>query len=105
MEQTIEERADQRFPAEALCDYGAHYDGYVLGATEQKQIDEEENAKALLYAVNKTAERTRKEMIEKADRWLRTHLPRVISNYPFGNKRTDMLNEDMREEFRKAMEQ
>lgn len=66
---------------------------------------EEENAKELLYAVNKTAERTRKEMIEKADRWLRTHLPRVISNYPLGNKRTDMLNEDMREEFIKAMEQ
>lgn len=49
-----------------------------------------------------------KRYIEKIDTWLRTHLPRVISNYPldrYGEKRTDMLNEDMREELRKYMEE
>lgn len=44
------------------------------------------------------------KFIDKADKWLRAHLPRVIENYPRSNGTTDMLNEDMRAEFRKAME-
>ena len=52
MKQTIEERANQRFPAEALCDYGAHYDGYVLGATEQKRIDDTEKQEWLNKAID-----------------------------------------------------
>ena len=50
----------------------AYVCGYCQGAADQRKID-----------------------IDKADKWLRTHLPRVIGNYPCG----DMLNEDMREEF------
>lgn len=60
--------------------FGAFESGYIKGATEQKTID-----------------------IDRADKWLRTHLPRVISNYPYGDGTTDMLNEDMRAEFREAM--
>lgn len=41
-------------------------DGYIVGAEEQKAIDDDENGKALLYAVNKTTERVKREMINKA---------------------------------------
>lgn len=63
------------------CGAGDFFEGYMAGVTEQKEID-----------------------IERADKWLRAHLPRVVENYPRGNGTTDMLNEDMRAEFRKAME-
>lgn len=43
------------------------------------------------------------EAVAQADLWLRIHLPRVISNYSFNGQIIDMLNEDMREEFRNAM--
>lgn len=80
-------------------------DAILWGMRKQKQIDEEQSAKELLYAVYKTAKRTRKEVVENADKWLRTHLPRVIDNYPCGNNETTiMLNEDMRAEFREDME-
>lgn len=84
MEQTIEERAYKAVP-DILRTNGNYVAAYVCGycqsAREQKQID-----------------------IDKADKWLRTHLPRVIGNYPYVDGTTDMLNEDMRAEFRKAME-
>lgn len=41
-------------------------ESYIAGATEQKQIDDEENGKALLYCTHKTTERVKKEMVEKA---------------------------------------
>lgn len=80
-------------------------EAFEAGKAEQKRIDEEQSAKELLYAIDKTAKRTRKEVVEKADKWLRAHLPRVIENYPrSNNKTTIMLNEDMRAEFREDME-
>lgn len=48
--------------------------GYIKGATEQKAIDDAESGKELLYVVNKTTERVRKEMIEKACEWLRENV-------------------------------
>lgn len=45
-------------------------------------------------------------LTEKVDMWLRKHLPRVISNYPLNeNVVTDMLNEDIREDLRKYLEE
>lgn len=42
--------------------------------------------------------------LEDVDIWLRTHLPRVIENYPLGSgKTTDMLNEDMRADLRESL--
>ena len=40
--------------------------GKIRGEKEQKAIDDDENGKALLYAVNKTTERVKREMINKA---------------------------------------
>lgn len=47
-------------------DWGDVRYGYERGATDQKNIDEEELGKALLYAVHKTTERTKREMIERS---------------------------------------
>lgn len=45
--------------------------------------------------------------IDEADKWLHSHLPRVIENYPsadlLSTETYTMLNEDMREDFRQAM--
>lgn len=43
---------------------------FIDGAKTQKDLDEEYNGKSILYAVNKTAERTKKEIIHKACLWL-----------------------------------
>lgn len=77
---TIEERADTAIyepkdghtPVKAY-EVIAYADGYERGASEQKKIDDEENGKALLYAVHKTEERTKKEMINKACKWIIEH--------------------------------
>lgn len=90
MSMTVEERARQYAtnhvgPYECGAkgdEWDSMYDEYIEIANEQKEAD-----------------------IEKACKWLRVHLPRVISNYPFGDERIDMLNEDMREDFKKAMKE
>lgn len=85
---TIEERArDARRAINTSEEFGRGYssgleDGYIIGAHQQRTID-----------------------IDKACEWLRLYLPRVIENYPFNGRKVAMLNEDMREEFRKAMEE
>lgn len=90
---SIEERAKKR-ATDCVKGYGTkseydmgledgQYHGYFAGATKQKEID-----------------------IELVDKWLRKHLPRVISNYPLNdNVVTDMLNEDMRADLRKYLEE
>lgn len=54
-------------------------------------------------AQKEVEEKAREDAILDADNWLHIHLPRVISNYPYEGKRVDMLNEDMREDFRNYM--
>lgn len=74
---TIEERAFDFAIEEAKVegfDFGSVKDGYVQGATEQKAIDDAESGKELLYVVNKTTERVRKEAIDKACEWLRGYI-------------------------------
>lgn len=85
----IKKRALDKFPklmipisGEGLCDMNEEYrELYMSVAHEQKEID-----------------------IDLVDKWLRKHLPRVISNYPLNeNVVTDMLNEDMRADLRKYL--
>lgn len=46
-------------------------EGFVKGAEwMQERMQETNEGQALLYAVEKTAERTKREMIEKAVKWL-----------------------------------
>lgn len=86
-EKTIKERADDFVGRLASSFLGfpeileGGKQGYLVGAREQKEHD-----------------------IELVDKWLRKHLPRVISNYPLNeNVVTDMLNEDMRADLRKYL--
>lgn len=76
---------------------------YIQGATEQKAIDNEEQGKALLYAVHKTAERTKKEVIDKACEWIiNTYLGDYVTD-EYGNGGIGD-NVKLAEDFRKAME-
>ena len=103
--ETIKKRAE-------LCQqyqeiYGGNFaTAYIMGATEQHKIDEEENGKALLYAVNKTADRTRKEVIEKAVRWLEDNINKYLYNDNSNGKYRDWLKCSSQAfvDFRKAMD-
>ena len=44
-----------------------------------KKYEQDNEGQALLYAVEKTAERTKKEMIEKAAEWIRSHWREYIN--------------------------
>lgn len=48
---------------------------FIAGAEwMQKRMIDNPDGKALLYAVNKTAERTKREMIEKAVEWIKSQI-------------------------------
>lgn len=112
MKQTIEERAkeyadkftkgESSILAETI--HKVAEIAYTAGATEQHKIDfgkidDDCEGCDLCRKVY------HEKFIERADKWLRSHLPRVIGNYPRGdNETTVMLNEDMRAEFREDME-
>ena len=129
---TIEERADRaiyeptdRHPLKA-CEVVAFARGYELGATEQKDIDEEvrlkkcddmteaeyerEAAFAEWYLKNGTGTPTysdaiewaRKEVIEKACEWLGNYLMEI--GYPDDWLRDSLNIKSGKERFRKAME-
>lgn len=129
---TIEERADRaiyeptdRHPLKA-CEVVAFARGYELGATEQKDIDEEvrlkkcddmteaeyerEAAFAEWYHKNGNGTPTfsdaiewaRKEVIEKACEWLGNYLMEI--GYPDDWLRDSLNIKSGKERFRKAME-
>lgn len=115
---TIEERAIEKCPVHLVTRNGmpwTEYDAnekkrnfYIEIATEQRQIDEAECTEEMRKLNEEWKENLdiqRKMLIDKACVWMRVHLPRVIDNYPINGKRVSMLNEDMREDFRKAMEE
>lgn len=98
MKKSIEERANkfalEKHPYSPFCEEYAKM--YIEIATEQKAIDDEEQGKALLYAVAKTEERTKKEMIDKACEWLSERC--AFRVHPCSGTALVM-------EFRKAMEE
>lgn len=67
-------------------------ESYKQGANEQKAIDKMEG-EALLYVANKVAERTKKEMINKACKWLKYR-----NEYPFTNAIIESFKEYMEDE-------
>jgi len=67
---------------------------------EQKAIDDEELGKALLYCTNKTAERVKKEMIEKA---CKAHCSLCIAHIAC-RERGEFYCQDI-EEIKKIMEE
>ena len=76
--------------------------GKIRGEKEQKAIDDEELGKALLYCTNKTTERVKKEMIDKACKWLiNTYLGDYVTD-EYGNGGIGD-NVKLAEDFRKAM--
>lgn len=55
-------------------------EGFIKGAEwMQAKMQETNEGQALLYAVEKTAERTKREMIEKAVEWIRTNWREYIN--------------------------
>lgn len=66
---------------------------------EQKAIDDDENGKALLYAVNKTTERVKRECINKAYEWLKKNANDFLWDDNYYNV------EELVNRFRKAMEE
>lgn len=88
----------------------APIDAILWGMRKQKQIDEEQSAKELLYAVNKTAERTRKEVVEKACKWLMEHISGDVDCNDDGEPFAESFIEERKlamqiiDDFRKAME-
>lgn len=78
---TIEERAKEYAKKESSISLSEVYNqclaeiyekAYIAGANEQKAIDKNDKieGEALLYTATKVAERTKKEMINKACDWL-----------------------------------
>lgn len=59
-------------------------DHFIAGAKwMQEKMQESNEGQALLYAVEKTAERTKREMIEKAVKWMYNYF--VIDHYGMSN--------------------
>lgn len=81
---TIEQRADEYVGhPEEIDEFSSatiKRQAFIDGAKTQKDLDEEYNGKAILYVVNKTVERTKKEIIRKACLWLEAR-----SEYQFTN--------------------
>ena len=65
------------------------------------KITEYNEGEALLYAVNKTAERTKREMIEKAAEWLSNNMFHSINN---GVQINGTCVSDFIERFKQAMQ-
>lgn len=69
---------------------------------ENEQRQENNEGKALLYAVEKTAERTKREMIKKAAEWLSNNMFHSINN---GVQINGTCVSDFVEKFKQAMEE
>lgn len=77
---------------------------FIDGAMEQRNIDEESyEGKALLYAVNKTAERTKKELIDKACEYIKANVNSYIALV--GPELNAIVSGTFVEAFRYAMEE
>ena len=81
---TIEERADEYVGhPEEIDEFSSatiKRQSFIDGAKTQKDLDDKYIGNALLYVVNKTVERTKKEIIRKACLWLEAR-----SEYQFTN--------------------
>lgn len=77
---------------------------FIDGAMEQRKIDEESyEGKALLYAVNKTAERAKKELIDKACEYIKANVNSYIALV--GPELNAIVSGAFVEAFRYAMEE
>jgi hypothetical protein len=80
-------------------------EGFIKGAEwMQEKMQETNEGQALLYAVEKTTERTKREMVEKAVKWLDEN----VDNYCFntGNRceYIPKVGRKMLEDFKQAMQ-
>lgn len=56
----------------------------------KEELEDTNEGKALLYAVNKTAERTKKEVINKVVNWLGENLHNYASNVSYQSLYKDL---------------
>lgn len=86
---TIEERANdfcQLTPITSNkieCDIA--FKAYIQGAKDQKEIDDEETGKALLYCTNKTAQRVKRETVINMCEWINAHKAEYIRHTEKGD--------------------
>lgn len=96
----------EKLNEKAVGTYDANYPrrkAFIAGAEwMQEQMIENPDGGALLYAVVKTAERTKKEMIKKAVEWIRTNWREYI-NGP--DKDGCIAFAHWENDFRRAMEE
>lgn len=77
---------------------------FIDGARTQKKIDEESyEGKALLYAINKTAERAKKELIDKDCEYIKANVNSYIALV--GPELNAIVSGAFVEAFRYAMEE
>lgn len=89
-----------------VCELGskrAYELGRIRGRKEQEEIDAAENGKALCYAVDKTAKRVKKEMIEKACEFFAAYLVEI--GYPDDWCRDSKVQKSGEQRFREFMEE
>ena len=72
---------------------------------ENEQRQELNEGQALLYAVEKTAERTKREMIEKAVEWLDNNVDKYCFNSGGKFEYIPKVGRKMLEDFKQAMEE
>lgn len=78
------QKASEEYIFKTHIDNSNVQDHFIAGAEwMQKKMQESNEGQALLYAVEKTAERTKREMIEKAAKWLYNYF--VIDHYGMTN--------------------
>lgn len=81
----------------------AFIEGFVRGAEwMQEKMQQTNEGQALLYAVKKTTERTKREVIKKAVEWLRSNIDKDLVIY---NNNTWKHLEPFINEFKQAMEE
>ena len=92
-----------------ICVYGK--DGRVIVDCDQHNLAtmkiteyDDNDGKALLYAVEKTAERTKKEMIEKAVEWLDKNVNNYCYNTGGRFEYIPKVGKQMLKQFKQAME-
>ena len=77
-------------------------DGFDTGAKWSDENPKETNGKELLYVVNQTAERTKKELIKKACDWIQMNAERYMRSIG-GCMYLDVINSV--NDFKRAMEE
>ncbi len=106
---TRREKIEEEINYRMAGSFGSYIDSYEEGFTDGANWAFENNGEELLYVAQKTAERTKKEIISKACEWIDNELYEVMTEpnpyyiYDVQSKSYNSL-EVLINDFKKAME-